>query len=72
MGTEVRIAQGKTIELLEADINRIASIRDIEIDKAMKQGHSVSAYKDEWFAPCGPISFENGCYFMPMKRIMGY
>ena len=72
MGTEIRIAQGETIEILEADINKIASVRDIEIDRDIRQGYEVVATKDQWFEPCGPISFENGCYFMPMKRKMGY
>ena len=68
MGIEIRIAKGETIEILEADINRIAFVRDIEIDKAIRQGYEVFATKDQWFEPCGPISFEDDCYFMPMKR----
>ncbi len=65
---EIKIATGTTIEYLEREVNRIAHIRDDEINAEIEAGYEPSCFAGDSFVPCGSISFVNEIYTLPMIR----
>lgn len=73
---EIKLATGWSIEQLENSVNKIANIRQDEIDKMLDAGMDVLDREDYWFKPIGVIETKfgnsleyNRCLTLLMIRI---
>ena len=68
MRYEVRLARGRTVKEFEKECNRLAQVRQGEIDAALDRHEDVVDMKEMWFKPDGPVGYEHGQYFQVWTR----
>ncbi|MHC4310929.1 MAG: hypothetical protein ACYSW3_00475 [Planctomycetota bacterium] len=68
MKYQVRLASGSSIEAFEEECNKLAQLRQQEIDAALDRGEDVMVLNQEFFVPSGPVGYANGRYFQVWTR----
>ena len=68
MKPQILLAKGHSLEELEKDMQRIANIREKEIQDILDEGCEGEDWPENHFNIAGAISFVEGVYVCPMMR----